>query len=196
MVESIYFLKPAWCGNHLAGLRPEIGLTARYCSHRLPGGGLSLPLSLVPQSPHRLYRSAGAAGLSAAQKIIAPIAATPSAITTGSRAATSLHLGQYQPHHLRPRSAERYPNPDLARPPRHHVRDHALQPHPRQQGRQQPEGRRQRRDDPVHVDVLLNLRLHRLHFEHVRPATGAEIRQDKRTRGERQHVTTEWNAPE
>src|ERR1017187_7916913 len=42
MVESIYFLKPAWCGNHLAGLRPEIGLTARYCSHRLPGGGLSL----------------------------------------------------------------------------------------------------------------------------------------------------------
>src|ERR1017187_2858112 len=44
MVESISFLKPAWCGNPLAGLRPEIGLTARYCSHRLPGGGLSLPL--------------------------------------------------------------------------------------------------------------------------------------------------------
>ena len=42
MVEPIYFLKPAWCGNHLAGLRPEIGLTARYCNHRLPGGGLSL----------------------------------------------------------------------------------------------------------------------------------------------------------
>jgi hypothetical protein len=30
MVESIYFLKPAWCGNHLAGLWPEAGLTARY----------------------------------------------------------------------------------------------------------------------------------------------------------------------
>jgi hypothetical protein len=29
MVESIYFLKPAWCGNHSAGLRPETGLTAR-----------------------------------------------------------------------------------------------------------------------------------------------------------------------
>src|ERR1039457_4496728 len=42
MVESIYFLKPAWCGHHLAGLRLEIGLTARYCSHRLPGGGLSV----------------------------------------------------------------------------------------------------------------------------------------------------------
>jgi hypothetical protein len=25
MVESIYFLKPAWCGDHLAGLRPEQG---------------------------------------------------------------------------------------------------------------------------------------------------------------------------
>jgi hypothetical protein len=35
MVEAIYFLKPAWCGNHRAGLWPEIGLTARYCSHRL-----------------------------------------------------------------------------------------------------------------------------------------------------------------
>ena len=23
MVKSIYFLKPAWCGTHLAGLRPE-----------------------------------------------------------------------------------------------------------------------------------------------------------------------------
>ncbi len=26
MVESIYFLKPAWCGIHDAGLRPERGL--------------------------------------------------------------------------------------------------------------------------------------------------------------------------
>ena len=26
MVESIYFLKPAWCGDHLAGLWPEQGL--------------------------------------------------------------------------------------------------------------------------------------------------------------------------
>ena len=26
MVESIYFLKPAWCGNHPAGLWPEQGL--------------------------------------------------------------------------------------------------------------------------------------------------------------------------
>ena len=26
MVESIYFLKPAWCGTHLAGLWPEKGL--------------------------------------------------------------------------------------------------------------------------------------------------------------------------
>src|SRR3984957_2122477 len=26
MVESIYFLKPAWCGNHFAGLWPEQGL--------------------------------------------------------------------------------------------------------------------------------------------------------------------------
>ena len=25
MVESIYFLKPAWCGDHLAGLWPEQG---------------------------------------------------------------------------------------------------------------------------------------------------------------------------
>jgi hypothetical protein len=23
MVKAIYFLKPAWCGNHPAGLRPE-----------------------------------------------------------------------------------------------------------------------------------------------------------------------------
>jgi hypothetical protein len=35
MVASICFLKPAWYGNHSAGLRPEIGLTARYSSHRL-----------------------------------------------------------------------------------------------------------------------------------------------------------------
>jgi hypothetical protein len=26
MVESVYFLKPAWCGAHLAGLWPEQGL--------------------------------------------------------------------------------------------------------------------------------------------------------------------------
>jgi hypothetical protein len=26
MVESIYFLKPAWCGAHFADLRPEQGL--------------------------------------------------------------------------------------------------------------------------------------------------------------------------
>jgi hypothetical protein len=26
MVESIYFLRPAWCGNHFAGLWPEQGL--------------------------------------------------------------------------------------------------------------------------------------------------------------------------
>jgi hypothetical protein len=26
MVESIYFLKPAWCGTHSAGLWPEQGL--------------------------------------------------------------------------------------------------------------------------------------------------------------------------
>jgi hypothetical protein len=26
MVESIYFLKPAWCGTHLAGFWPEQGL--------------------------------------------------------------------------------------------------------------------------------------------------------------------------
>src|ERR1700748_3829303 len=30
MVEPIYGLKPAWCGRHLAGLRPETGLTVRY----------------------------------------------------------------------------------------------------------------------------------------------------------------------
>src|SRR4051794_17836654 len=30
MVEPIYCLKPAWCGRHLAGLRPETGLSVRY----------------------------------------------------------------------------------------------------------------------------------------------------------------------
>jgi hypothetical protein len=35
MVESIYFLKPAWCGNHLAGLWPETGLQPVNKSHRL-----------------------------------------------------------------------------------------------------------------------------------------------------------------
>jgi len=35
MVESIYFLKPAWCGNYLAGLRPEEGLQPVIKSHRL-----------------------------------------------------------------------------------------------------------------------------------------------------------------
>src|SRR5947209_5748856 len=30
MVEPIYCLKPAWCGRHLAGLRPETGLAVRY----------------------------------------------------------------------------------------------------------------------------------------------------------------------
>jgi len=35
MVESIYFLKPAWCGSHLAGLWPEQGLQPVTWSHRL-----------------------------------------------------------------------------------------------------------------------------------------------------------------
>ena len=35
MVESIYFLKPAWCRTHLAGLWPEQGL------HRLRKNSIS-----------------------------------------------------------------------------------------------------------------------------------------------------------
>src|SRR5712692_4554196 len=35
MVESIYFLKPAWCGSHPAGLWPEQGLQPVTRSHRL-----------------------------------------------------------------------------------------------------------------------------------------------------------------
>jgi len=35
MVESIYFLKPAWCGSHPAGLWPEKGLQPVTRSHRL-----------------------------------------------------------------------------------------------------------------------------------------------------------------
>src|ERR1700730_4931134 len=50
MVKSIYFLKPAWCGTHLAGLGPESGLTVRYWSHRLPGGGFNFDFELF--SPH------------------------------------------------------------------------------------------------------------------------------------------------
>ena len=35
MVKAIYFLKPAWCGNHVAGLWPEQGLQPVNKSHRL-----------------------------------------------------------------------------------------------------------------------------------------------------------------
>src|ERR1017187_3860338 len=68
MVEPIYFLKPAWCGNHLAGLRPEIGLTARYCSHRLPGGGLSL--DNAPYSRVSSYVSSSDRGITLARLAI------------------------------------------------------------------------------------------------------------------------------
>src|SRR5271165_7002258 len=35
MVESIYFLKPAWCGETFCRPSAGTGLTARYKSHRL-----------------------------------------------------------------------------------------------------------------------------------------------------------------
>jgi len=35
MVESIYFLKPAWCGATFCRPLAGTGLTARYKSHRL-----------------------------------------------------------------------------------------------------------------------------------------------------------------
>jgi hypothetical protein len=47
MVESIYGEKPAGCGHHLAGLWPEPGLTVRYGSHRLSGGGFSLNIQIT-----------------------------------------------------------------------------------------------------------------------------------------------------
>src|SRR5437868_9394800 len=42
MVEPIYCLQPAWCGRHLAGLRPETGLTVRYGATALKAVGCHL----------------------------------------------------------------------------------------------------------------------------------------------------------
>jgi hypothetical protein len=50
MVESTYYGKPAGRGAHLAGLWPEQGLTVRYGSHRLSGGGFSLPYADITHS--------------------------------------------------------------------------------------------------------------------------------------------------
>src|SRR3954451_24179815 len=43
MVEPIYCLKPAWCGKHLAGLRPETGLTVRYGATAFKAVGYHFP---------------------------------------------------------------------------------------------------------------------------------------------------------
>src|SRR3954449_9313471 len=43
MVEPIYCLKPAWCGRHLAGLRPETGLTVRYGATAFKAVGCHFP---------------------------------------------------------------------------------------------------------------------------------------------------------
>src|SRR3954469_23713128 len=47
MVEPIYCLKPAWCGRHLAGLRPETGLTVRYGATAFKAVGCHFPFLLV-----------------------------------------------------------------------------------------------------------------------------------------------------
>jgi hypothetical protein len=69
MVESIYFLKPAWCGNHFAGLWPEQGLqpvtgatalrrwfvrVAMEFAHEVLGRNQAVFDSCVP--PHGIWR--------------------------------------------------------------------------------------------------------------------------------------------
>ena len=58
MVESIYFLKPAWCGNHFAGLWPEQGLQPVINSHRLQAVVChSVPSTNLGAAGHLLYGS-------------------------------------------------------------------------------------------------------------------------------------------
>src|SRR3954447_17756092 len=55
MVEPIYCLKPAWCGRHLAGLRPETGLTVRYGATAFKAVGYHLlcwPVGAMYVYPH------------------------------------------------------------------------------------------------------------------------------------------------
>src|SRR3954447_21185585 len=54
MVEPIYCLKPAWCGRHLAGLRPETGLTVRYGATAFKAVGCH---SAVSHNPNTLAGS-------------------------------------------------------------------------------------------------------------------------------------------
>src|SRR4051812_12056561 len=61
MVEPIYCLKPAWCGRHLAGLRPETGLTVRYGATAFKAVGchsiaVESPIEMsIPQDRHGSY---------------------------------------------------------------------------------------------------------------------------------------------
>src|SRR5580700_8610725 len=50
MVESIYFLKPAWCGTPCAGLWPEQGLQPVRKAFAFRGDGLSLGFGLTSGS--------------------------------------------------------------------------------------------------------------------------------------------------
>src|SRR3954453_1809712 len=53
MVEPIYCLKPAWCGRHLAGLRPETGLTVRYGATAFKAVGYHFIARLLPSTVRR-----------------------------------------------------------------------------------------------------------------------------------------------
>ena len=61
MVESIYFLKPAWCGTHFAGLWPEQGfqpvtrataLRRWFVTHPEYGRGQTLEQTLASYAWH------------------------------------------------------------------------------------------------------------------------------------------------
>ena len=63
--------------------------------------------------------------------------------------------------HARPRGADRHPQPDLPRPPRHRVRGHAVESQAGEQQRDEPERNRETRNQALEVERARDLLVHR-----------------------------------
>ena len=71
------------------------------------------------------------------------------------------HLAHHQPDDVARHRAERHAHADLARAPRDRVRHHAVEADDREQRREHAERRRQRRDQPIVQQRLIDLVLQR-----------------------------------
>ncbi len=83
-----------------------------------------------------------------------------------ARSCQEQHFAHHQPDHRPAGRAQRHPDTDLPRPPRHHEGHHTVKSDSRKQRGQAPENARERSQQPFRHQGILHLRVKRPHFIH------------------------------